>query len=1055
MDDTSKETSSTLIYRTALDSTGNIGSFYDAHRDRVVDVIIMSPSSVSHPFHKLRRCEILTGSKSENFDIFQRINIDHESQLSVLLNLTEKKGVAEIYDYPNHINEFTRVFCYTYVERVQKQPNIANKDSQKMIERLRLKKSETHIITEIEWGIDVVVVLELPSTSDSVGEIDRVLAQVCTVLQNDNDILSLTAEKKNILNKIIHTKVFSNINEISGLSTLYDVYVYIQNNRKSPAKHPVSYGMQPITYLYPQYNDICSKFVTLTPELNQRVQRYLIDITLNTRKSKSLIKNYLSTILSQHLQDKVHKAQKQYLDVEKKCSEEVERFAKLVVEVRKDNAKMSRLDEALKDQDHMVMRRALADLNQVLNVLMKKKSFINDLQRFHFQYVDAADCNIDPADNPRTIDNRLISNPECERVLCSNDLLNESDPDHLVQLRNELIGECKNRPELRLVYADFTDCSYKLQHMMRLPLSIYKDQHSTMRFTKTQPSYISPVETKTSSSTSKESDQSALSRKNAHIEPSISHSSVYARTENTDTRYAAKVQTNSPLPEQSKTTPLMTKQDGHGALLTQNSRPPSTKVPNLDTVVGDSHTSGSLPENTKPTLLSTEQRVRSIVSEKESQSVYPKSPQLSKEEQTFRPVSAKASDINIMIVKTHSSDSLTEKLQLTPSPNDQYDHHTPSKQEQQIVRPGSSASGKAPSTDTTVIKTHTNGLLPMKSKSSLPEVNTTTYPDLSTQESQLANYKFEKLQAHVSAKPNSTSTNAQNEPQNPLSPPIKTPTPESSLPTSLEDSDVINILLLGETGVGKSTFVNAFANYLTFDTLQQAEKGQAVVLIPVSFMITVGDNFDEHIVKFGNVDDAKNEDFEHPGQSVTQHCRSYVFNLKNNRGRRLCIIDTPGFGDTRGIHQDDYNMTHILEYIKTLSHLNAVCFLLKPNESRLNAFFRACLTQLFTLLKPEDAENILFCFTNSRSTFYTPGDTAPLLKKMLNSLPKMAVPFRKDNTFCFDSESFRYLVSLQNRVPFSQQDKEDYEMSWTKSVTEAQRLVQHICTTLTAFRTSK
>jgi hypothetical protein len=63
---------------------------------------------------------------------------------------------------------------------------------------------------------------------------------------------------------------------------------------------------------------------------------------------------------------------------------------------------------------------------------------------------------------------------------------------------------------------------------------------------------------------------------------------------------------------------------------------------------------------------------------------------------------------------------------------------------------------------------------------------------------------------------------------------------------------------------------------------------------------------------------------------------------------------------------------------------------------------------------------------------------------MLTSLSKVNVPFKKDNTFCFDSESFRYLVSLQNQIPFSDRDKEDYEMSWAKSVTEANRFVQYI-----------
>ena len=265
-------------------------------------------------------------------------------------------------------------------------------------------------------------------------------------------------------------------------------------------------------------------------------------------------------------------------------------------------------------------------------------------------------------------------------------------------------------------------------------------------------------------------------------------------------------------------------------------------------------------------------------------------------------------------------------------------------------------------------------------------------------------------------------------------------------------TDTINVLFLGETGIGKSTFINALANYLTFHTLEEARTTQPVVLIPVSFLITTGDDFQEHIIKFGEVDDSNNEDFDHPGQSVTQHCKSYLFHLKNNHGKKLRIIDTPGFGDTRGIQQDDQNIQHILQYINNLSHLNAICFLLKPNESRLNIFFRSCFTQLFSFLNQKALKNIIFCFTNSRSTFYTPGNTAPLLKKMISSLSIGDVPFNKENTFCFDNEAFRYLVALQNGIRFSDEENNEYEKSWSISVTQSHHLINHIDRKMSRYR---
>jgi hypothetical protein len=227
-----------------------------------------------------------------------------------------------------------------------------------------------------------------------------------------------------------------------------------------------------------------------------------------------------------------------------------------------------------------------------------------------------------------------------------------------------------------------------------------------------------------------------------------------------------------------------------------------------------------------------------------------------------------------------------------------------------------------------------------------------------------------------------------------------------------------------------------------FDTLQQAEQSEPVVLIPVSFLTTVGDQFDEFIVKFGDVD--PNEDHEHQGQSVTQQCKSYVFDL--NDRLRLRIIDTPGIGDTRGIAQDDKNIEHILTYVNSLSHLNAVCLLLKPNTSQLNVFFRSCVNQLFTYLTPIGYSNIIFCFTNARATFYAPGDTGPLLRQMLKIEHQDDIPFGKTNTFCFDSESFRYLAARKCGVDFDDFQKQECTNSWTTSVTESVRLLHYILT---------
>jgi len=128
-----------------------------------------------------------------------------------------------------------------------------------------------------------------------------------------------------------------------------------------------------------------------------------------------------------------------------------------------------------------------------------------------------------------------------------------------------------------------------------------------------------------------------------------------------------------------------------------------------------------------------------------------------------------------------------------------------------------------------------------------------------------------------------------------------------------------------------------------------------------------------------------------------------------------------------------------------------ICFLLKPNTAQINNYFSICLTQILDLLGPNAHQNIIFCFTNARANFYTPGNTASLLRAMLDSLSINDIPFRKENTFCFDNESFRYLVALQNRIRFNNdEEKYEYELSWLTSLKESKRLVSYVNTQLKA-----
>ena len=57
----------------------------------------------------------------------------------------------------------------------------------------------------------------------------------------------------------------------------------------------------------------------------------------------------------------------------------------------------------------------------------------------------------------------------------------------------------------------------------------------------------------------------------------------------------------------------------------------------------------------------------------------------------------------------------------------------------------------------------------------------------------------------------------------------------------------LNIPLLGETGVGNSTWIIGFANYLSYPTLEETESSETITLIPISFTLTCEDGLQKNI----------------------------------------------------------------------------------------------------------------------------------------------------------------------------------------------------------------
>ncbi|KAL7819970.1 hypothetical protein V8C26DRAFT_440683 [Trichoderma gracile] len=262
----------------------------------------------------------------------------------------------------------------------------------------------------------------------------------------------------------------------------------------------------------------------------------------------------------------------------------------------------------------------------------------------------------------------------------------------------------------------------------------------------------------------------------------------------------------------------------------------------------------------------------------------------------------------------------------------------------------------------------------------------------------------------------------------------------------LDQANYINILILGETGVGKSTFINAFVNYLSYSTLDEAKDADSLAsVIPCSFSLQTmnRDNpelgIQEFHVKVGGRDDEVDGS---TGNSATQRSAVYPVTIGAKTYR---LIDTPGIGDTRGLSYDKENMADILKTISSYDNLHGILVLVKSNNARLTVTFRFCVKELLTHIHRSATQNMAFGFTNTRISNYAPGDTFKPLKALLDGQSDIPITLSTATTYCFDSESFRFLAAYKQGITMD--NEEEFHRSWDHSSKEAHRLLNYFAST--------
>ncbi|XP_038822142.1 translocase of chloroplast 34 homolog, chloroplastic-like [Salvelinus namaycush] len=160
------------------------------------------------------------------------------------------------------------------------------------------------------------------------------------------------------------------------------------------------------------------------------------------------------------------------------------------------------------------------------------------------------------------------------------------------------------------------------------------------------------------------------------------------------------------------------------------------------------------------------------------------------------------------------------------------------------------------------------------------------------------------------------------------------------------------ILMMGETGSGKSTLINVMVNYILGVEWEDKYRFEIIA------------------------DESKS-------QTSSQTTALTVYEIFGHESDHipfsLTIIDTPGFGDTSGIEQDKLITKHLQELFqspKGVHHIDAVCFVVKAAQVRLTPTQRYIFDSVLSIFGKDIENNIV-----ALSTFADSGE--PLVLQAL------------------------------------------------------------------------
>jgi GTP-binding protein EngB required for normal cell division len=449
-----------VIDRKAIDTSGRIGSFYNACHDCILESPYIHFDINKNQGKPTIECTVRRGDQIGCQNLLQFVGFNDELRLSLVSNIVSPSGIGSVIEYPYLIDECTRIFYYFY--SIRQEIISFNLDNiQKQIEQLKFKDDATHIITGIDMGIGLIVILRLKSNQSTT--IDDKLNHIKDSLSDDkkfsNDI-SLNDDD------IISTHIYSNIDYLTKETKLIDVIKKIYQIKSNISDY------RPLNYILHFIDKLKTNYIPLKPIIVQKIEQHLSQFSWINKMSKTPLDHHQSNIINNYLKEQLEEVEKRLLKLNEKFENEKIRLQKLILNIRygKDSRTIQE-NEILNEDIQIPLKDKIDDFIYFSTSLKEKVYFIEDLKRRNFIYENANKYQIQQNDDDKTMQDKFIQNNHHLRFICSNDTLKNNNSSLLEDLFSQLSNEKKSNKDLHLIYVDFTYSTYELDEIKIFPLN--------------------------------------------------------------------------------------------------------------------------------------------------------------------------------------------------------------------------------------------------------------------------------------------------------------------------------------------------------------------------------------------------------------------------------------------------------------------------------------------------------------------------------------------------------------------------------------------------------